>query len=116
MPARNLSSRPSSTWAPDGVTATVVGAGSGHATVRSGTANRPSAPAREPPGHRYRHPVVGELTLHYESFRLPDAPDQSLVCQSAAPGSPDEEALRLLASWSSTAAPGRLERVNPQLR
>jgi transcriptional regulator with XRE-family HTH domain len=66
--------------------------------------------------HRYRHPIVGELTLHYESFRLPDAPDQSLVCQFAEPGSPDEEALRLLASWTSQASTGRLERVNPQLR
>ena len=26
--------------------------------------------------HRYRHPIVGELTLHYESFRLPDGPDR----------------------------------------
>jgi transcriptional regulator with XRE-family HTH domain len=64
--------------------------------------------------HRYRHPVVGELTLHYESFRLPDAPDQSLVWQAAEPGSPDEETLRLLASWIAQDA--RLDRVNPQLR
>ncbi len=66
--------------------------------------------------HRYRHPVVGELTLHYESFRLPDAPDQSLVCQFAEPGSPDEEALRLLASWTARPDTAHLERVNPQLR
>ena len=65
--------------------------------------------------HRFAHPVVGELTLHYESFRLPDAPDQSLVCQFAEPGSPDEEKLALLASWTADAA-GRLERVKPQLR
>jgi transcriptional regulator with XRE-family HTH domain len=66
--------------------------------------------------HRYRHPIVGELTLYYESFRLPDAPDQTFVCQFAEPGSADEEALRLLASWTADAATGRLERVNPQLR
>ncbi|MPZ79910.1 MAG: helix-turn-helix domain-containing protein [Actinophytocola sp.] len=64
--------------------------------------------------HRYRHPVVGEFTLRYESFRLPDAPNQSFVCQFAEPGTPDEDALALLASW--TAGAGRLERVNPQLR
>lgn len=65
--------------------------------------------------HRYRHPVVGEFTLHYEAFRLPDAPDQSLVCQVAEPGSPDEDTLRLLASWTVESA-GHLDRMNPQLR
>jgi len=62
-------------------------------------------------GHRYRHPVVGEFFLRYEVFALPEAPDLSYVVQVADPGSPDEEALRLLASW--TAQPNR---VNAQLR
>ena len=62
-------------------------------------------------GHRYRHPVVGELYLRYEAFSLPDAPDLSFVAQVADPGSPDEEALRLLASWTA-----RPNRVNAQLR
>lgn len=65
-------------------------------------------------GHRYRHPVVGEFYLRYEAFSPPDAPDVSFVAQVADPGSPDEEALRLLASW--TAQPGRPDRVNSQLR
>lgn len=65
-------------------------------------------------GHRYRHPVVGEFSLKYEAFALPDAPDLAFVCQVADPGSPDEEALRLLASW--TAEAGRPDRVNAQLR
>jgi transcriptional regulator with XRE-family HTH domain len=65
-------------------------------------------------GHRYRHPVVGEFYLRYEAFSLPDAPDLSFVCQMADPGSPDEEALRLLASWTAEAA--RHDRVNAQLR
>jgi hypothetical protein len=64
--------------------------------------------------HRYRHPIVGEFTLRYEAFSSPDMPDVALVCQLAEPGTPDEEALRLLASW--TAESGRLDRVNPQLR
>lgn len=65
-------------------------------------------------GHRYRHPIVGEFYLHYEVFSPPDAPDVSFVAQVADPGSPDEEALRLLASW--TASTGRHDRVNAQLR
>jgi hypothetical protein len=50
---------------------------------------------------RLHHPVVGELTLGYEAMALPDAPDRSLVAYTAQPGSPDETALRLLASWST---------------
>jgi transcriptional regulator with XRE-family HTH domain len=65
-------------------------------------------------GHRYRHPIVGEFYLRYEAFRPPDDPDVALVCQVADPGSPDEEALRLLASWTAEAA--RRDRVNAQLR
>lgn len=63
-------------------------------------------------GHRYRHPVVGEFYLRYEAFRPPDAPDVALVCQVADPGTPDEEALRLLASWTADST----ERVNTLLR
>jgi transcriptional regulator with XRE-family HTH domain len=63
-------------------------------------------------GHRYRHPVVGEFYLRYEAFRPPDAPDVALVCQVAEPGTPDEEALRLLASWTADST----DRVNVQLR
>lgn len=65
-------------------------------------------------GHRYRHPIVGEFSLRYEAFSVPDESDHSLVCQVADPGSPDEEALRLLASWTAESA--RHERVNAQLR
>jgi transcriptional regulator with XRE-family HTH domain len=65
-------------------------------------------------GHRYRHPVVGEFYLRYEVFHPPDAPELAFVCQVADPGSPDEEALRLLASW--TAETNRHDRVNAQLR
>ena len=46
-----------------------------------------------------RNPVVGELTLHFETLRLPDDPDQAVVAYTAAPGSPSEQALDLLASW-----------------
>ncbi|MFG2551679.1 helix-turn-helix domain-containing protein [Streptomyces sp. NPDC048581] len=50
-----------------------------------------------------RHPLVGELTLNFESFRLPDGSEQSLVTYHAEPGSPSAEALRLLASWGADA-------------
>lgn len=52
---------------------------------------------------RIRHPLVGELTLSYETLRLPDDAEQSLVIYHAEPGSPSAEALRLLASWGTDA-------------
>lgn len=52
---------------------------------------------------RLRHPLVGELTLSYESFRLPDDPEQSLIVYHASPGSAAADNLRLLASWSADA-------------
>ncbi|MCK7621612.1 helix-turn-helix transcriptional regulator [Streptomyces sp. RS10V-4] len=55
----------------------------------------------------YRHPLVGELTLTYESLTLPDDPDQALYLYTAEPGSPSDQALRLLASWSTPARPSR---------
>ncbi|WP_434595606.1 helix-turn-helix domain-containing protein [Streptomyces sp. A5-4] len=52
---------------------------------------------------RLHHPLVGELTLSYETLRLPDDPEQSLVTFHAEPGSPSQESLRLLASWGTDA-------------
>jgi transcriptional regulator with XRE-family HTH domain len=49
---------------------------------------------------RYRHPVVGELTIFYEALPLPDDADQTLFVYSAEPGSPSSEALALLSSWT----------------
>ncbi|GAA5141083.1 helix-turn-helix transcriptional regulator [Nocardioides marinquilinus] len=51
---------------------------------------------------RYHHPVVGDLTVAYEALAVPDAADQVLFVYTVEPGSPSEEALRLLASWSLT--------------
>ncbi|HEY0452008.1 helix-turn-helix transcriptional regulator [Actinophytocola sp.] len=53
---------------------------------------------------RYHHPVVGELTLDYEALTPTGDPDQVLGLHTAEPGSPSEEALRLLASWTGAAA------------
>ncbi|RRR99841.1 helix-turn-helix transcriptional regulator [Glycomyces terrestris] len=46
----------------------------------------------------YRHPLVGALDLHQENFALPDEPSMELIVLSAAPGSPAEDGLRLLAA------------------
>ncbi|MFD7813590.1 helix-turn-helix domain-containing protein [Streptomyces sp. NPDC059785] len=52
---------------------------------------------------RFRHPLVGELTLRFETFALPDDTEQSLVVYHAEPGTASAEALRLLASWGADA-------------
>ncbi|MFJ3659593.1 helix-turn-helix transcriptional regulator [Streptomyces sp. NPDC090119] len=51
---------------------------------------------------RFHHPTVGPLTLAYEGLRLTAEPDLTLTVYTAEPGSPSEEGLRLLASWSAT--------------
>ncbi|QWF82153.1 helix-turn-helix domain-containing protein [Amycolatopsis sp. CA-230715] len=48
---------------------------------------------------RMINPIVGELSLHYETLRLPDDPTQALVIYTAPRGSESERALNLLASW-----------------
>ncbi|MFH8294779.1 helix-turn-helix domain-containing protein [Streptomyces sp. NPDC018059] len=53
---------------------------------------------------RMRHPLVGELTLAFETLRLPDDCDQSLVMYHAEPGSASAQGLRLLASWGRDAS------------
>jgi len=50
---------------------------------------------------RMVHPAVGEMTLEYETLVLPDEPEQALVTYTAAPGSPSETALRLLATLAA---------------
>jgi hypothetical protein len=47
-------------------------------------------------------PIVGELTLAYEGLELAADPGLTLTIYTAEPGSPSEEALRLLASWAAS--------------
>jgi hypothetical protein len=49
------------------------------------------------------HPLVGELSLRFESFRLADDSEQVLVTYHADPATPSAEGLRLLASWGTDA-------------
>ena len=53
---------------------------------------------------RLHHPLVGDLTLAYESLDLPADPGLTLVAYSAEPGSPSESALRELGRWSAARA------------
>lgn len=53
---------------------------------------------------RYLHPVVGEVTVSFEAMPVADAAEQTLFIYSAERGSPSEQALQLLASWSLTEA------------
>src|SRR5919199_1588189 len=52
---------------------------------------------------RFRHPLVGELTLAYEALRLAADVDQILIAYTAEPGSPSKEALHRLAHWADRA-------------
>lgn len=52
---------------------------------------------------RMCHPLVGDLTLSFETFSLPDDHEQNLITYHAEPGSPSADALRLLASWGTDA-------------
>ncbi|MFF1902916.1 helix-turn-helix transcriptional regulator [Kitasatospora sp. NPDC058218] len=54
---------------------------------------------------RFHHPVVGTLELSYETLRAADDPTQALITYAPEPGSPSEDALRLLLAW--TAPEGR---------
>jgi transcriptional regulator with XRE-family HTH domain len=51
---------------------------------------------------RFRHPLVGELTLTYESMELTADVGLRLNAYVAEPGTPSAEGLALLASWTAT--------------
>lgn len=51
---------------------------------------------------RFNHPVVGELTLAYETMQLVADSDLTLLAYTAEPRSKSAEALDLLASWAAT--------------
>ncbi|MGO4596254.1 helix-turn-helix transcriptional regulator [Terrabacter sp. 2RAF25] len=49
----------------------------------------------------FHHPLVGDLELDYEAFELPADAGQRVNLYTAPPGSPSEDALNLLASWTA---------------
>lgn len=50
----------------------------------------------------FHHPIVGDLTLDWDSLSSTDDPEQQLISWSAEPGSLSAERLQLLASWAAT--------------
>ncbi|MET7719059.1 hypothetical protein [Streptomyces sp. NPDC005407] len=61
--------------------------------------------------------MVGDLTLDYEALAVTGDSDQTLGIYTAEPGTPSEQALRLLASWASEpATPHRPPTVGTKLK
>ncbi|MER5502814.1 helix-turn-helix transcriptional regulator [Streptomyces sp. NPDC002561] len=54
-----------------------------------------------------RHPIVGELTLDWDTLAPTVDADQQLVVWTAEPGSPSHDALQILASWTDGTAADR---------
>jgi transcriptional regulator with XRE-family HTH domain len=54
---------------------------------------------------RFRHPVVGDLTAHYETLTTPGDADQTLFIYTTEPGTRSRDAMNLLASWSLSPQP-----------
>lgn len=50
----------------------------------------------------YQHQLVGDLTLDCDTWTSPDGSGQRLMVLTAEAGSPSDEALRILASWTAT--------------
>jgi transcriptional regulator with XRE-family HTH domain len=51
---------------------------------------------------RMRHHVIGEIELNYQSLELPGDPGLRLSVFTAEPDTPNQHALRFLASWADT--------------
>ncbi|OMI84699.1 hypothetical protein BSZ07_36025 [Streptomyces sp. M1013] len=62
-------------------------------------------------GKQFQHPDAGPLKLVYQPLDLPISPSEvhSLTIYTAEPGTPDEDRLKLLASWAAT----RLKEADP---
>src|SRR3954465_8571679 len=61
----------------------------------------------------FAHPVVGELALPYENLLIDAAADHTLTVFTPRPGSPEHDAVQLLASWH---AASRSDAVQPRQR
>jgi hypothetical protein len=49
----------------------------------------------------FRHPVIGEVALPYETLRIDAVSSQILSVYTPQPGTPEADAIRLLASWNA---------------
>ena len=59
------------------------------------------------------HPVVGLLTVRYETLTLPSTPDIRIATYLTEPGSPSADALDMLRSWAAPSAEA-LDGATPQ--
>ncbi|MFC8529760.1 helix-turn-helix domain-containing protein [Nocardia sp. NPDC057227] len=88
----------------------------GHLSTRS-PAFRTRWAAHDVKTHRagtkvFRHPLVGTFTLPFENLTIDNSADQVMTVFTPRPGSPEHDAIRLLASWNAqTPAPGHTETV-----
>jgi hypothetical protein len=87
--------RPEDVGLPSGGRRRVPGSG-----ARSSRCWRASA-TRNSGTKRYRHPVVGEMKIHFEAMRLADE-DQLLFIYSVESGTALHDAMRLPATWAAT--------------
>jgi hypothetical protein len=53
----------------------------------------------------FLHPVVGEVTVDWDTLTCETAPDQQIIVLTSEPGTPSHDALRILASWASAQVP-----------
>ncbi len=60
---------------------------------------------------RLRHPLVGDLTVEYESLTPPGDPDTTLFVYTTEAGSPSRRAMDLLASWTGSGRPVPVEHL-----
>lgn len=54
---------------------------------------------------RIRHPIVGEMTLSFETLALPSSSGIVIATYLAGPGTPSADALDLLRSWTAQPVP-----------
>jgi transcriptional regulator with XRE-family HTH domain len=53
----------------------------------------------------FRHPLIGVVTLPYETLRIDAASGQVLTVYTPRPGTPEADAIRVLASWTADNQP-----------
>jgi transcriptional regulator with XRE-family HTH domain len=58
--------------------------------------------AHKPGVKVFRHPAIGEVALPFENLSVDATGDHTLTVFTPQPGSPEHDAIQLLASWSAT--------------
>jgi transcriptional regulator with XRE-family HTH domain len=61
--------------------------------------------AHKPGVKAFRHPAIGEVALPFENLTVDATGDHTLTVFTPQPGSPEHDAIQLLASWNATQGP-----------